>query len=149
MFAVVFFLGRKRMIQIKIKDNEQDYRAVRIEVFMKEQGFQNEFDEIDERAYHVVVYQDKCAIATGRMYFEDEKTMILGRIAVIKEYRGTGLGNKVVKSLENKAKELNCTTVKLSAQQRAQMFYEKLGYQPIGEVYYDEWCPHITMSKNI
>ena len=101
------------------------------------------------RAYHVVVYQDKCAIATGRMYFEDEKTMILGRIAVIKEYRGTGLGNKVVKSLENKAKELNCTTVKLSAQQRAQMFYEKLGYQPIGEVYYDEWCPHITMSKNI
>ena len=29
------------------------------------------------------------------------------------------------------------------------MFYEKLGYQPIGEVYYDEWCPHITMSKNI
>ena len=106
---------------------------------MKEQGFQNEFDEIDERAYHVVVYQDKCAIATGRMYFEDEKTMILGRIAVIKEYRGTGLGNKVVKSLENKAKELNCTTVKLSAQQRAQMFYEKLGYQPIGEVDYDEW----------
>ena len=47
MFAVVFFLGGKRMIQIKIKDNEQDYRAVRIEVFMKEQGFQNEFDEID------------------------------------------------------------------------------------------------------
>ena len=83
------------------------------------------------------------------MYFEDEKTMILGRIAVIKEYRGTGLGNKVVKSLENKAKELNCTTVKLSAQQRAQMFYEKLGYHSIGEIYYDEWCPHITMSKNI
>ncbi|MFQ7173791.1 MAG: GNAT family N-acetyltransferase [Thomasclavelia ramosa] len=41
-------------------------------------------------------------MATGRMYFEDGKTMILGRIAVIKEYRGTGLGSKVVKSLENK-----------------------------------------------
>ena len=35
------------MIEIKTKDNEQDYRYVRIEVFMKEQGFQNEFDEID------------------------------------------------------------------------------------------------------
>ena len=131
------------------KELIEDAKMIRQKVFVEEQGFENEFDEIDERAYHVVVYQDKCAIATGRMYFEDEKTMILGRIAVIKEYRGTGLGNKVVKSLENKAKELNCTTVKLSAQQRAQMFYEKLGYQPIGEVYYDEWCPHITMSKNI
>ena len=124
------------------KTDFSDAKKLRQLIFVEEQGFENEFDEIDERAY-------KCAIATGRMYFEDEKTMILGRIAVIKEYRGTGLGNKVVKSLENKAKELNCTTVKLSAQQRAQMFYEKLGYQPIGEVYYDEWCPHITMSKNI
>ncbi|MFR1756414.1 MAG: GNAT family N-acetyltransferase [Thomasclavelia spiroformis] len=131
------------------KTDFSDAKKLRQLIFVEEQGFENEFDEIDERAYHVVVYQDNCAIATGRMYFEDEKTMILGRIAVIKEYRGTGLGSKVVKSLENKAKELNCTTVKLSAQQRAQMFYEKLGYQPIGEVYYDEWCPHITMSKNI
>ncbi len=131
------------------KEDFGDAEKIRQLIFVEEQGFENEFDEIDEHAYHVVVYQDNHAIATGRMYFEDEKTMILGRIEVIKEYRGTGLGNKVVKSLENKAKELNCTTVKLSAQQRAQMFYEKLGYHSIGEIYYDEWCPHITMSKNI
>ena len=131
------------------KEDFGDAEKIRQLIFVEEQGFENEFDEIDEHAYHVVVYQDNHAIATGRMYFEDEKTMILGRIAVIKEYRGTGLGNNVVKSLENKAKELNCTTVKLSAQQRAQMFYEKLGYHSIGEIYYDEWCPHITMSKNI
>ena len=131
------------------KEDFGDAEKIRQLIFVEEQGFENEFDEIDEHAYHVVVYQDNHAIATGRMYFEDEKTMILGRIAVIKEYRGTGLGNKVVKSLENKAKELNCTMVKLSAQQRAQMFYEKLGYHSIGEIYYDEWCPHITMSKNI
>ena len=131
------------------KEDFGDAEKIRQLIFVEEQGFENEFDEIDEHAYHVVVYQDNHAIATGRMYFEDEKTMILGRIAVIKEYRGTGLGNNVVKSLENKAKELNCTMVKLSAQQRAQMFYEKLGYHSIGEIYYDEWCPHITMSKNI
>ena len=83
------------------KTDFRDAKKLRQLIFVEEQGFENEFDEIDERAYHVVVYQDKCAIATGRMYFEDEKTMILGRIAVIKEYRGTGLGSKVVKSLEN------------------------------------------------
>ena len=44
------------MIEIKTKDNEQDYRYVRIEVFMKEQGFQNEFDEIDATAVHITVY---------------------------------------------------------------------------------------------
>lgn len=131
------------------KEDFGDAEKIRQLIFVEEQGFENEFDEIDEHAYHVVVYQDNHAIATGRMYFEDEKTMILGRIAVIKEYRRTGLGSKVVESLENKAKKLHCTRVKLSAQQRAQMFYEKLGYHSIGEIYYDEWCPHITMSKNI
>ena len=66
------------------KTDFSDAKKLRQLIFVEEQGFENEFDEIDECAYHVVVYQDNCAIATGRMYFEDGKTMILGRIAVIK-----------------------------------------------------------------
>lgn len=131
------------------KEDFDDARMIRQLVFVEEQGFENEFDDIDEIAYHLVIYQNQKAIATGRMYPKDQKTMILGRIATIKKYRKKGLGSKVVLALEQKAKELGFTVCQLSAQQRAQLFYEKLGYQILGSVYYDEWCPHITMEKSL
>lgn len=129
------------------KINFADAKSIRQHVFVEEQGFENEFDDVDEFAYHLVIYQDHQAIATGRMYPKDEKTMILGRIAVIKEYRKIGLGSIIVQSLEKKADELGYLMIQLSAQLQAQKFYEKLGYRVFGELYYDEWCPHVTMNK--
>ena len=129
------------------KEDFTDARLIRQHVFVEEQGFENEFDEIDEYAYHLVIYQNDEAIATGRMYEKDQETMILGRIATIKECRKIGLVSKIVLRLENEAKQLGYIITQLSAQQRAQGFYEKLGYQTQGEVYYDEWCPHVTMKK--
>ena len=137
-------------LEYKISHGKQDFndaRSIRQLVFVEEQGFENEFDEIDDHAYHLVIYQGDKAIATGRMYEKNQEVMILGRIATIKEYRKKRLGSKVVLRLENEAKQLGYSIVQLSAQQRAQGFYEKLGYQIQGEVYYDEWCPHVTMSK--
>ena len=60
------------MIEIKTKDNEQDYRYVRIEVFMKEQGFQNEFDEIDATAVHITVYVDGTLAGCARCFPKEE-----------------------------------------------------------------------------
>ena len=37
----------------------------------------------------------------------------------------------------------------LSAQIQAQGFYEKCGFAPMGEVYLDEFCPHIHMEKEL
>lgn len=140
----------KDKLEYKISHGKEDFddaRLIRQLVFVEEQGFENEFDDIDESAYHLVIYQNDKAIATGRMYEQDQATMILGRIATIKECRKIGLGSKIVFTLENEAKRLGYLTTQLSAQQRAQGFYEKLGYQIEGDVYYDEWCPHVTMKK--
>lgn len=129
------------------KTSFKDAALIRQAVFVEEQGFEKEFDKLDNTAYHLVIYKDEQPIAVGRMYFKDKTTMILGRIAAIKEYRGQKLGSKVVTALENKARELGCLETELSAQQQAQKFYEKLGYKPDGDMYYDEWCPHVTMKK--
>ena len=129
------------------KTSFKDAALIRQAVFVEEQGFEKEFDKLDNTAYRLVIYKDEQPIAVGRMYFKDKTTMILGRIAAIKEYRGQKLGSKVVTALENKARELGCLETELSAQQQAQKFYEKLGYKPDGDMYYDEWCPHVTMKK--
>ena len=78
------------MIEIKTKDNEQDYRYVRIEVFMKEQGFQNEFDEIDATAVHITVYVDGTLAGCARCFpKEEEAAWVFGRISPVSP-SGTG-----------------------------------------------------------
>jgi len=66
---------------------------------------------------------------------------------VLREYRGTGLGRRIMEAMEQKAKELGASRVTLGAQLQAKPFYEKNGYRPLGDVYMDEHCPHEHMEK--
>ena len=50
-----------------------DARFIRKMVFMEEQGFKNEFDEIDDEAKHVVIYSQNNPDATCRYYKKDDR----------------------------------------------------------------------------
>ena len=85
-------------------NNSPDARAIRQSVFVEEQGFEYEFDDIDETALHLVLYDENDnPCATGRLFFDG--CMKIGRIAVMKEYRGQSLGSEVIAILEEKALE--------------------------------------------
>ena len=127
-----------------------DAKMIREEVFMNEQGFTQEFDEIDSYAIHLIIYENGVPVATGRLYNEDEsQEYIFGRVAVMKNFRGKNHGAKVIEILEEKARELGGTKISLSAQLHAQPFYEKLGFKAFGEKYLDESCEHIHMEKHL
>jgi len=140
MFIVKFHNG---------KSNFEDAYSVREAVFIYEQGFQNEVDEIDNICTHCVIYNEDIPVACGRFYSEAENEVTIGRIAVLKEYRLMHLGSQVMKAIEEKARDLGYAKAGLSAQCRAQRFYEKLGYTASGEIYLDEHCPHIHMEKKL
>lgn len=124
--------------------------SIRREVFMKEQGFVGEFDDIDAVAYHVVVYDRGKPVATGRTYFDEEAGVYkIGRVAVKAEYRRHHVGSVVIRELEQKIRTLGGDSAMLSAQIQAQGFYEKLGYRIRGAKYYDEHCPHVNMVKSL
>ncbi len=136
---------------MKIKtglENNPDAKLIRENVFIHEQGFENEFDDIDKKAVHCVVYDGGFPVATGRM-FDCDGTAHIGRIAVVKAYRGRGLGSAVVGALEDFSASKGYKQCALSAQLRAEDFYKKLGYEPFGEIYKDEYCPHIMMKKEL
>ena len=126
---------------------QEDIQYIREEVFMKEQGFENEFDDLDAISTFVVIY-DNQAMATGRFYPSDN-AYVIGRVAVLKPYRNKGLGKLVIQSLEEEIQSINGKHIELSAQQRVQSFYENLGYARVGDVYYDEYCPHVKMIKEV
>lgn len=124
-------------------------RLIRTTVFVEEQGFRNEFDEIDSVAWHTVVFDGDKAVATGRAFQNPDGSYTIGRIAVLKEYRGKGAGSVVVRSLEEKLQELHAPSIRLSAQLQAEGFYQTLGYQRVGVEYLDEHCPHVSMMKEL
>lgn len=125
----------------------EEARLIRTEIFMDEQGFKNEFDDDDSKCIHAVVFADGTAAAAGRIFPPQNGVCVIGRIAVRKAFRGKNLGSATVKLLEEKAGELGAEKIALSAQCRVREFYEKLGYSASGEVYSDEFCPHIHMEK--
>lgn len=123
--------------------------AIRTAVFVEEQGFQQEFDEIDSRAWHVLVYDGEIAAATGRLYTDDGECYHIGRVAVLPAYRGKQLGRLVISALEAQAVMCGGREISLSAQCRVAGFYEKLGYARTEDLHMDEFCPHVTMVKQI
>lgn len=84
--------------------NNADARLIRQQVFVEEQGFVNEFDDIDAKAYHAVIYTGGYPIATGRLFDENGEAHI-GRICVRKAYRGRDLGRMIVEALEKQAEK--------------------------------------------
>ena len=117
---------------------------------MIEQGFQEEFDdEVDNRASHLVFYEEGMSVAVCRYYQKEPGVYVLGRVAVRKPYRGNGTGFFAVRTAEEEMQKEGAEKIILSAQVRVQGFYEKCGYTAVGEPYLDENCPHIRMEKQI
>ncbi len=128
----------------------EDARAIREAVFMKEQGFQNEFDSVDEIATHLVLYDGEAAVATCRVFWEETlHAYVLGRLAVRKEYRGKALGSLMVEEAVRYVKIKGGKELLLHAQCRVVDFYQKLGFHAFGEMEDDEGCPHIWMKKTV
>ena len=121
---------------------------IREEVFVREQGFREEFDTVDNSACHIVLFLDGKAVAPCR-YFSDGGSYKVGRIAVLKNYRGRNFGSAVLLEAEKQIAMLGGRSVILHSQLQACGFYEKLGYVPYGEIEPEEGCPHIWMKKEL
>ena len=137
------------IIQILNAIND-DIKQIRIDVFINEQGFENEFDDIDKTAKFVLLSIDGKAVGTCRFFPSNiDGDAHIGRMAVRKLYRGQNLGSKIMHAAENGIRRDRFKTCSLSAQVQARPFYESLGYVAEGEEYLDEGCPHILMRKQL
>ncbi len=126
----------------------REARELREEVFIKEQGFSYDYDEKDDVAMHMVLFDKDVPIAVCRVFEgDDESTYILGRLAVKKEYRGRGIGSKLITAVEQHTAQIGGKELILHSQIQAKNFYERVGFAEYGEIEYEEDCPHIWMKK--
>ena len=138
-------------MEIKIFEKlPKEAKMIRTKVFMEEQGFENEFDEKDRISIHIVLFASSNPVATCRIYHSEvRQCYMIGRIAVLNEYRGMDIGSKLLKVAEREIVNRNGNIAELSAQVRAMAFYEKNGYFSLEDIYVDEGCPHVWMRKEL
>ena len=123
---------------------------VRTAVFVEEQGFKEEFDDIDDISTHIVAFDSDKPVGNVRFFFDRNKgKYIIGRLAVLKNYRSLGVGAMLIKEAERLAKEKGASEICLHSQVQAKQFYIKQGYTEFGEQDFDEDCPHQWMKKNL
>ena len=100
-----FFEGSRQMVKI-YNFLCTEAKTIREKVFMEEQGFKNEFDEYDEMVPHAVLFMEGRAVATGRLLpGERSGDFIIGRVAVLPEFRGRNLGAQIMLVLEQEARK--------------------------------------------
>jgi len=123
-------------------------REVRTLVFIEEQHVppEEEWDGVDDQCLHVLAFDaNDEPIATGRL-LPDGK---IGRMAVLKEWRGKGVGSAILELLMDEAREQGHPAVKLAAQIHAIPFYEKFGFKVYGDEFMDAGIPHYWMKAQL
>lgn len=133
----------------KDSDIFNDAFSLRWKVFVEEQKFHDEADDYDQKAEHLVIYDADKPIGTGRTIDLENGSLKIGRVCILKEYRGKGIGRLIMEEIERSAKEKGYSNLILGAQCRVSEFYNAVGYKEVGEIYLDEHCEHIDMIKEI
>ena len=135
------------MTEVKVYDQlPEEAIMIRTKVFMEEQGFKNEFDPIDENAFHLVLFENDRPIGTCR-FFAEEDHYAIGRLAVLKSGRGKGFAKQLVSEAQKEIKKLGGTKILIHAQKRLEKMYERLGFRSCGIEDLDEGVPHVWMQN--
>ncbi len=126
----------------------QDAQRIRTEVFVQEQGIPKalEHDAADLQAVHALaVNRLGQAVATGRLLPAQDGTAQIGRLAVHRVLRGGGVGRQVLAALADAARARGDRLLMLHAQQSAEGFYDRLGWQRRGEPFVEAGVSHVEM----
>lgn len=104
-----------------------------------------ELDEFDLSASHALAYQGEQCIGTARLVHLGDGQAQIGRMAVLAQFRGKGMGKLILSRLIDLAKLEGASSLILHSQITAIPFYEKLGFHAEGPSYEEAGIPHRNM----
>tara|TARA_B110000116_G_C16626412_1_gene486205 strand:- start:179 stop:616 length:438 start_codon:yes stop_codon:yes gene_type:complete len=142
------------IIEPNTSDEFKIYYKLRYEV-LREPWFQpkgSERDEEEETSLHRMIIDEPHgkAVAVGRLQFNTIEEAQIRYMAVSDDYQGKGYGRKMVKALDNIAREKGSRKIILQSRGNAVKFYEKNGYKIIEKSYllFDQ-IQHWLMEKEL
>lgn len=131
-------------------------QSLRHAVFVQEQGIpaELEWDASDATARHVLAVNTLgLPVGTGRLLphrpGDPDGAWRIGRMAVRRELRGSGVGRSLVQALWQAAQAQGARQLRLHAQASAVGFYKRLGFHAEGPMDTEAGIPHQTMARNL
>lgn len=133
------------MIQGKFfsgNDDLTEIRNIRRVVFQEELGIKKEIEEdgLDNLCMHVLAYDNRVPVATGRIYY-DGWEFVISKVAVLKEHRRKMYGDFIVRMLIDKAMMAGALEIKLKSPKDCVEFFKRIGFEnknlPEGEMVLD------------
>ncbi|MEO0371751.1 MAG: GNAT family N-acetyltransferase [Pseudomonadota bacterium] len=117
-------------------------------VFMVEQDVSeaDERDGMDDQAHHILAQDGERPVGCARILLDADVGKI-GRVCVLADQRGTGLGKALIEACLTHLETLGAARAKLGAQTHALGFYEALGFAAYGEEFDDAGIPHRMMER--
>lgn len=128
--------------------HKEALRRIRETVFIVEQQVPREieWDGADDTASHfLAVNEAGQALGCARLL----PTGQIGRMAVLAEHRGRGLGQRLLSAAVDEARRQGMTSVHLHAQTHAAGFYRKAGFLPRGGEFMEAGMPHQEMALEL
>lgn len=121
-------------------------RSLRETVFIDEQKVppELEFDDRDPLCRHVLVFDGREPVGTGRLDLDYGGKV--GRVAVAATHRRGGVGKLVMERLHSIAREHGQASLWCHAQVTAAPFYERLGYVRTGPTFLEAGIVHVRME---
>jgi predicted GNAT family N-acyltransferase len=135
----------------RMEPNEIDaVLALREAVFCDEQGvsLDLERDGRDGQAVHIVAVDSGEVVGTCRL-LNDGDVWRLGRMAVRRDRRGTGLGAAVLEAAHREVQASGGREVRLAAQVPVREFYTRYGYKERGDIFVEADIEHVWMRKTM
>ena len=135
-----------RIVDADWSRDQSGIRAVRHAVFVEEQGIPEslEWDGRDADCRHVLALAgDAEVIATGRL-MDDGR---IGRMAVLRTWRGCGVGRALLERLLLQALQGGLRRVYVHAQLEVAGFYSRAGFRLAGQPFVTADIVHVEMEK--
>jgi len=101
--------------------------------------WETEYEKKPEFLHHIVrdsavfvgAFLEKKLIGMGRALSDMASDAYIQDIVVLKQYRGRGIGKKIIRLLVKRLNEKGVDWIGLVAQPGTTHFYEKLGFEPL------------------
>ena len=139
------------IVAIETPEQMRAAHQIRRRVFIEEQHVPEEIelDEDDAHALHALATLDGKPVGCGRYVIHGVEEVKIGRMAVLAELRGAGIGREILKFLMRAARERAFRRAVLHAQLTAEGFYLRNGFAPVGDAFDEAGIPHRKMTRDL
>ena len=138
--------------KVKSSDQMQLCTIIRKKVFCEEQKISEdiEFDNLDDRCEHFLVFNDQIAVATARVRKKKDRGYKIERVAVLISYRKLKVGTLLINQIIDQYKKIDeYNFIILHSQVSVEKFYKNLNFVSYGKQFSEDGILHIAMKHLI